>query len=89
MTRGNHPTQDPWTLIYHHWDPAHQPLRETLCTLGNGYFRGHVQPVVSKLEKHVPGFDLNQFAATVHKKNADLDRITRMLQIPNKARSKK
>lgn len=28
----------PWELIYRGWDPAAQPLREALTTLGNGYF---------------------------------------------------
>ena len=28
---------DAWTLTYDTWDPAQQPLREALCTLGNGY----------------------------------------------------
>lgn len=28
----------PWALAYDSWEPAHQPLREALCTLGNGYF---------------------------------------------------
>lgn len=27
-----------WTLTYTSFDPAHQGLREALCTLGNGYF---------------------------------------------------
>jgi trehalose/maltose hydrolase-like predicted phosphorylase len=27
-----------WQLIYDDWDPGQQPLREALCTLGNGYF---------------------------------------------------
>lgn len=27
-----------WTLRYDHWDPQAQPLREALCTLGNGRF---------------------------------------------------
>lgn len=27
-----------WTLEYDHWDPSEEPLREALCTLGNGYF---------------------------------------------------
>lgn len=27
-----------WTLIYCEWDPGRQPLREALCTLGNGNF---------------------------------------------------
>ena len=26
-----------WSLTYHDWDPAREPLREALCTLGNGY----------------------------------------------------
>ncbi len=29
---------DSWTIIYTGWDPKQQPLRESLCTLGNGYF---------------------------------------------------
>lgn len=27
-----------WSLTYDRWDPARQPLREAICTLGNGYF---------------------------------------------------
>jgi trehalose/maltose hydrolase-like predicted phosphorylase len=27
-----------WTLAYEGFDPAQEPLREALCTLGNGYF---------------------------------------------------
>ncbi len=27
-----------WTLTYDEWKPKEQPLREALCTLGNGYF---------------------------------------------------
>ena len=27
-----------WTLTYDRWNPDEQPLREALCTLGNGYF---------------------------------------------------
>ncbi|MEJ8804552.1 glycoside hydrolase family 65 protein [Pontibacter sp. H249] len=27
-----------WKIIYDTWDPKAQPLREALCTLGNGYF---------------------------------------------------
>src|SRR5690606_32610956 len=29
---------DPWRLHYEGYDPAAEPLRETLCTLGNGYW---------------------------------------------------
>ena len=27
-----------WSLVYEGYDPASETLRETLCTLGNGYF---------------------------------------------------
>jgi len=27
-----------WALVYDDWNPETQPLREALCTLGNGYF---------------------------------------------------
>ena len=29
---------DDWKIIYNDWDPEKHPLREALCTLGNGYF---------------------------------------------------
>jgi trehalose/maltose hydrolase-like predicted phosphorylase len=29
---------DPWVLRYDTWDPAAEPTREALCTVGNGYF---------------------------------------------------
>lgn len=29
---------DPWALTYSDWEGEQQPLREALCTLGNGYF---------------------------------------------------
>jgi len=29
---------DPWILAYDGFDPRQEPLREALCTLGNGYF---------------------------------------------------
>ena len=31
-------TLKPWSVIYEWWDAAKQPLREALCTLGNGFF---------------------------------------------------
>ena len=49
-----------WTLIYDGFDPREEPLREALCTLGNGYFatrgaapesRGRRDP----LPGHLPG----------------------------------
>ena len=30
--------QDEWKIIYNEWDISKHPLREALCTLGNGYF---------------------------------------------------
>ena len=27
-----------WVIEYNGWDPLKHPLREALCTLGNGYF---------------------------------------------------
>ena len=38
MTMPLHDIQDEWTLTYDGWDPGQQPLREALCTLGNGFF---------------------------------------------------
>lgn len=38
MIEKNHHVEDPWTLTYDEWNPDQQPLREALCTLGNGYF---------------------------------------------------
>lgn len=31
------PGEDSWLLVYEGFDPQHEPLREALCTLGNGY----------------------------------------------------
>ena len=38
--RRRHTEQPPsvWTLVYDGFDPAQQGLRESLCSLGNGYF---------------------------------------------------
>ncbi len=38
MREGNSPNHTEWTLTYNKWDPAQQPRRKALCTLGNGYF---------------------------------------------------
>lgn len=45
-----------WQWSYRGYDPKHQRLRETLCTLGNGYFavRGSV-PECTSLPVHYPG----------------------------------
>ena len=34
----NDRTLTDWTLVYESWDPAAEPLREALTTLGNGVF---------------------------------------------------
>ncbi len=45
-----------WTLLYEAFDPAQEPLREALCTLGNGYFatRGAAEEAEAD-EIHYPG----------------------------------
>jgi alpha,alpha-trehalase len=45
-----------WKLIYEGFDPGHEPLRETLCTLGNGYFatRGAGEETAAD-DTHYPG----------------------------------
>lgn len=45
-----------WELIYKGWDPAQQPLREALTTLGNGHFatRGAAEEVHARAP-HYPG----------------------------------
>ena len=47
---------DEWELRYDEFDPASEGLRETLCTLGNGYFatRGAAPEAVAD-EIHYPG----------------------------------
>lgn len=53
---GGETESDPWRLHYTGYDPATEPLRETLCTLGNGYFatRG-AAPESSDNAPHYPG----------------------------------
>lgn len=47
-----------WTLVYESYEPDQQKLRETLCTLGNGYFctRGAFLSVVADQvnDQHYP-----------------------------------
>ena len=46
---------DEWSLVYEGFDPAREPLREALCTLGNGVFatRG-AAPEASARDPHYP-----------------------------------
>ena len=45
-----------WSLTYERFDPSEEPLREALCTLGNGYFatRG-AAPEAAAGDVHYPG----------------------------------
>jgi len=49
-------TMSDWSLVYDHYDPAQQGLRESLCATGNGYFctRGAF-PWVKANDTHYPG----------------------------------
>jgi len=48
--------ENAWSLTYDDWKPDQQPLREALCTLGNGYFatRGSAEEVTQG-GPHYPG----------------------------------
>ncbi len=48
---------DDWKIIYEKWEPAGQPLREALCTLGNGYIatRGAFEEAAADEKIHYPG----------------------------------
>lgn len=45
-----------WKLVYEGWEPSQEPLREALCTLGNGYFatRGALE-MMDAGDVHYPG----------------------------------
>jgi alpha,alpha-trehalase len=45
-----------WSLVYEHFDPAGEGLREALCTLGNGYFATRGAAIESQADEiHYPG----------------------------------
>ena len=45
-----------WSLVYEGFDPAQERLRETLCTLGNGYFATRGAAAESAADEvHYPG----------------------------------
>jgi alpha,alpha-trehalase len=56
MTEPDAKVRDGWTLTYDAWSAERQPLREALCTLGNGYFatRGAAEESVAG-GPHYPG----------------------------------
>ncbi len=50
------PSTTPWALVYEGFDPETEQLRESLCTLGNGYFASRgAAPESSAGEVHYPG----------------------------------
>lgn len=50
------PVDDTWLLVYEGFDPQHEPLREALCTLGNGYFATRGAGEESEADEiHYPG----------------------------------
>lgn len=59
---------DTWELVYQGYDPEYERLRETLCTVGNGYVatRG-CAPDATASETHYPG----TYAAGVYNTLAD------------------
>ncbi|ORW26200.1 trehalose-phosphatase [Mycobacterium palustre] len=59
---------DAWELVYEGYDPKYERLRETLCTVGNGYVatRG-CAPEATASEAHYPG----TYAAGVYNTLAD------------------
>ncbi|MFQ6022520.1 MAG: glycoside hydrolase family 65 protein [Acidiferrobacterales bacterium] len=45
-----------WSLVYDNFEPEHEPLREALCTLGNGYFATRGAAEESQADEiHYPG----------------------------------
>ncbi|MFD2245053.1 glycoside hydrolase family 65 protein [Pontibacter ruber] len=46
-----------WSIVYEHWSPKEHPLREALCTLGNGYFatRGAFEETKAEADLFYPG----------------------------------
>ncbi len=59
---------DPWQLVYEGYNPAYERLRESLCTVGNGYLasRGCAPEAVAS-ESHYPG----TYAAGVYNELSD------------------
>lgn len=61
-------SSNPWTFTFGGYDPGAEPLREALCTVGNGYFatRG-CAPESSAGEVHYPG----TYAAGIYNRLTD------------------
>ena len=49
-------TAEEWSLVFDGYDPAREGIRESLCTLGNGYFATRAAAVWAKADgTHYPG----------------------------------
>lgn len=76
---------DPWLLVYHGFDPAHEAHREALTTLGNGYMatRG-AMPEHADDGVHYPGTYLAGVYNRVTSRSGDRDRTAEeLVNVPN------
>ena len=73
-------TTDPWVLVYHGFDPAHEGHREALTALGNGYMvaRG-ARPEHTDDGTHYPGTYLagvyNRLVSNVHERRVEEEHL--------------
>ncbi|MBN9151143.1 MAG: beta-phosphoglucomutase family hydrolase [Cryobacterium sp.] len=78
-------TTDPWTLVYHGFDPAHEGHREALTALGNGYLvtRG-VRPERTDDGTHYPGTYLagvyDRLVSSIHGESLEEEHL---VNVPN------
>lgn len=76
---------DPWVLVYHGFDPAHEGHREALTALGNGYLatRG-ARPEFADDGTHYPGTYLagvyNRLVSTIHDRSLEEEHL---VNLPN------
>jgi len=78
-------TTDPWTLVYHGFDPVHEGHREVLTALGNGYMvtRGS-RPEHTDDGTHYPGSYLagvyNRLVSSIHDRSVEEEHL---VNVPN------
>ena len=49
-------TAEEWSLVFDGYDPAREGIRESLCTLGNGYFATRAAAIWATADStHYPG----------------------------------
>ncbi|MDF1479723.1 beta-phosphoglucomutase family hydrolase [Leifsonia sp. H3M29-4] len=76
---------DPWVLVYHGFDPAHEGHREALTALGNGYLvtRG-ARPEHTDDGTHYPGTYLagvyNRLVSSIHGRSLEEEHL---VNVPN------